>query len=213
MTRGTTFACLATAPIENQPSNAALRHSLPGNAIVLLYRQPPGFSPYGIPWAQQLAPSQVRPLLQALAAGHRLWDRRRVQAAEGLKFARGLLKSGNYFLFALGVWETARYGSKVDLKLLVQMLVNARAANGSAPQKNLLKTGLIPPPLPAGTVGLPGVLSERRAVWLYYCLREVAPKGRRPSARDVDWAFEGYLKRMLSPESATFIRWPGQRYK
>ncbi len=209
MARGTTFVCVV-ARLKRPAQNPELR--VPGDKKVFFYHQPGlAVSPFGIPWTAPLPGKKVPQFVKALRIYATLRHYRETQhGARAMQRAWGLLlgPQKNYFTFALGTWEVARHGSKMGLRSLVQMLAGAASTRPALPAKGLCATGLLHHERPAN-VGAGIVLSEQRALWVFYCLRNVVPKGRRPPAVEIDAAMVRYLRNAISAGTASFVRWPG----
>ncbi|HMD55374.1 MAG TPA: hypothetical protein VKJ65_12555 [Phycisphaerae bacterium] len=198
MSQGTTFTCFV-----RKQSNSPQMSDIFSYAF-------PGFSPYGISGASPLASNEVQPFLDAMATFDKLETQFKSQPDAALKAAWKLVGSKNYFLYSLGVWEIAKNGSKSDLDGLLSVLSESRPYQPVEPNKDLLKTGLVFPPVlqsPWFLILNGIVLNERQALWIVCCLNEVAPPDHRPSIANILSAFDDYAARVLSPESSGFIRW------
>ena len=132
---------------------------------------PVEWAPIGVGLPSPVQQAAITPLKQAMEflGQKRPWAKG--QAINHAEAAR-LRRSKNYYLWALGTWAIAKSGTRNDVLNLLYDMERFDA-----------------PGLPAQ---LPPI-SPRRALWITYCVRYVAPPASRPQPKTVLSYLNSYL--------------------
>ncbi len=110
---------------------------------------------------------------------------------------RKLLASQNYFLWALGAYETVAFGSRAETIGLLRLLLKTR------PPAARMRAQLH---LPKATETIRPVLSLRRATWLAYLLsRPLVPRKNRLPASVITAYFFHFLRIYEAPDKGSYI--------
>ena len=140
-------------------------------------------TPFGVSLPSPVARRDVTSLKKALLIYGRLFAPGHPFSLSHTKVVQ-LMRSKNYFLWALGIWAFAKIGNRDDMDLLLCDNLQRSYSPGYP--------WTAPP------------ISPRRAHWIIYCVRHVASPASRPSKKLILLSLKCYLLGISQPNEAGY---------